>query len=94
MTDNTLFDEAVETIRSAAKLPRSVVVLPESRLIEDLGIDSLDLVGVLVALQDRWEVFIDDSDVARLKTVQDVIDFLIENRPDLAGAPERSSAAV
>lgn len=80
MNDDSLRDDVIATIRAAAKLPATRRIAPESRLVEDLGIDSLDLVGVLLAVQDRFDVVIDDAAINELKRVEDVIDHLIRER--------------
>ena len=47
-------------------------VNPEDRLYEDLGAESMDIVNLAVALEDRFGVFIPEEDLADLRTVQDV----------------------
>ena len=47
-------------------------IKPESRIIEDLGADSLDVVELLSRLEDEYGVTIPDDDVENLKTVADV----------------------
>ncbi len=47
-------------------------VNPEDRLYEDLGAESMDLVNLAVAIEDRFQVFIPEEDLADLRTVQDV----------------------
>ena len=43
------------------------------RLIEDLGADSSDLLNLVVALEDRFGIAIGEEDVARLRTVDDLL---------------------
>jgi acyl carrier protein len=52
---------------------------PESRLIEDLGGDSLDTVELVMAFEDEFELEIPDEDADKFKTVQNVIDYLTAN---------------
>lgn len=47
-------------------------VRPEDRLYEDLGAESMDLVNLAVAIEDRFEVFIPEEDLADLRTVYDL----------------------
>ncbi len=58
-----------ETIRSVSARAREAVITPESLLLEDLSLDSLDLVAVVIDLQDRFAVEIDPDEVATLRTV-------------------------
>ncbi|RFU40955.1 acyl carrier protein [Actinomadura logoneensis] len=51
-------------------------VTPEKNFIDDLDIDSLSMVEIAVAAQDRFHVEIPDDELRNLKTVQDVIDFV------------------
>ena len=44
----------------------------------DLGIDSLTMIDLVVAAEDRFEVRILDEDVERLRTVGDVVDYVLE----------------
>ena len=48
-----------------------------ARLIEDLGADSLDLVELIMAFEDHYEIVIPDEDGMRIKTVKDTVDYLI-----------------
>ena len=50
----------------------------ESKIIEDLGADSLDVVELVMALEEKFEVEIPDSDAEKLITINDVVTY-IEN---------------
>lgn len=47
-------------------------VTPQARLDEDLGIDSLTLVDVVVALEDQFGLVIPDDDWSRFRTIGDI----------------------
>lgn len=47
-----------------------------SSFVEDLGADSLDIVELIMALEDEFEMEVPDEDVERLLTVKDVIDYV------------------
>lgn len=49
------------------------VVHAGSRLKEDLALDSMDIVDLILALEERLNVKIDDKSVEDVKTVQDLI---------------------
>ncbi|MET9710817.1 acyl carrier protein [Nocardiopsis alba] len=51
-------------------------VKPEKNFVDDLDIDSLSMVEIAVAAQDRFGVEIPDDQLKDLKTVQDVITFI------------------
>jgi acyl carrier protein len=80
MIDSTLVAEVASIVRQAAKLPPHITIDAESRLVEDLAIDSLDLVGVLLAVQDRFDIVIDDEVVPSLRRVADLADTVAKDR--------------
>lgn len=49
-------------------------VSPEDRLLEDLGAQSLDVVNLLAALEDRYRIEIPESKLPDLRTVRDLFD--------------------
>ena len=71
-----LFVEVVGVVRKAAKLRLDVAIEHDSRLVEDLGIDSLDLVGVLIEIQDHFDVLIDDENLLKLARVRDIVQYV------------------
>lgn len=53
-----------------------------SRFVEDLGADSLDQIELVMALEDEFEIIIDDAEAEKIGTVQKTIDY-IANRTGL-----------
>ncbi|MEU3309616.1 acyl carrier protein [Nocardiopsis sp. NPDC006832] len=51
-------------------------VTPEKNFVDDLDIDSLSMVEIAVAAQDKFGVEIPDDQLKDLKTVQDVVNFI------------------
>ncbi|MDQ0359763.1 acyl carrier protein [Breznakia pachnodae] len=49
-------------------------VKPEANLKDDLGIDSLAAVELALELETEFDVRIEDEELAKLETVQDIID--------------------
>ena len=47
-------------------------VIPDAKIVDDLGADSLDVVELLSRLEDEYGVTIPDEEVEQLITVQDV----------------------
>ena len=56
------------------------MITADSRLVEDLAIDSLDLVGVLLAVQDHFDIVIDDDVVPSLRRVVDLAETVAKDR--------------
>ena len=53
--------------------------LPEdARIIEDIGLASLDLLELRFELETAWSARISDEEAISLKTVSDVVDLIIE----------------
>ncbi len=48
-------------------------VTPQASFIDDLGADSLDIVELVMALEEEYELEISDEDAEKIKTVQDVV---------------------
>lgn len=51
-------------------------VTPEASFIEDLGADSLDIVELVMALEEEYEIEISDEDAEKIKTVRDIISYI------------------
>lgn len=50
----------------------------DSNFLEDLGADSLDIVELIMAMEEEFELEIPDEDAERLLTVQDTIKYILE----------------
>lgn len=48
----------------------------DSKLVEDLGADSLDMVEMLMTLEDEFGISISDEDALKLKTVSDIVTYI------------------
>ena len=51
-------------------------IKPTSRVVEDLGADSLDMIEMLMSLEDNFGISVPDDKVASLKTVNDIVAFI------------------
>jgi len=50
--------------------------VPEAAFIDDLGADSLDIVELIMAMEDKFDLEISDDDLANIRTVKDVIEYI------------------
>ena len=70
-----IFDEVKNVVVEQLSVAPEAVKL-ESKIIEDLGADSLDVVELVMALEEKFEVEIPDGDAENLKTIDDVVKFI------------------
>jgi len=49
---------------------------PEAHILDDLGADSLDVVELMMALEESFDIVVPDEDVERLQTIGDVQQYL------------------
>jgi len=62
-------------------------VTPEATFQDDLGADSLALVELIMALEEKFEIEnIPDEDAEQIKTVQDAVNYITRRKRAEAGA--------
>jgi acyl carrier protein len=54
-------------------------VTMEASFIDDLGADSLDIVELVMALEEEFDIEIPDADAEKVVTVGDVVDYIKDN---------------
>jgi len=54
-------------------------ITPEASFIDDLGADSLDVVELVMAFEEEFDIEIPDEDAENIKTVQNAVDYIDEN---------------
>ncbi|NLY40536.1 MAG: acyl carrier protein [Desulfovibrionales bacterium] len=54
-------------------------VKPESSFVESLGADSLDLTELIMAMEEEFDIEIEDEDAQKILTVQDAINYIKAN---------------
>jgi acyl carrier protein len=52
----------------------------EAKFIDDLGADSLDLVELVMALEEEYDIEISDEDAEKIQTVGDAIEYIKSHR--------------
>jgi len=53
-------------------------IVPNARLIEDLGVDSLDTVELIMAFEEEFNIEVSDDAAEKARTVEDIIVYLAE----------------
>lgn len=51
----------------------------DTKIADDLGADSLDLVDLLMSIEDEFGVEIPDEEVENITTIGDVVDYIAKN---------------
>ena len=75
MNDQEILAGLGEIVEEIAGVPADEVT-PSKSFVDDLDIDSLSMVEIAVAAQDKFGVEIPDEQLKNLKTVQDVVDYV------------------
>jgi acyl carrier protein len=70
--DAVLLDVISGAIRSVNKRTQTMAITAGSRLVDDLALDSLDLVGVLMKLEDHYQIKIELDEVPNIETVAEL----------------------
>jgi acyl carrier protein len=52
------------------------MVTPEANVVDDLGADSLDVVELVMALEEAFDLEIPDEEAEKIRTVKDIIEYL------------------
>ena len=68
--------EKVQAILAKQLRIDAATVKPESRIKNDLGADSLDILQLLMTIEEEYGVTIPDEQLASFETVEDVVKFL------------------
>ena len=55
-------------------------IKPAASFIEDLGADSLDIVELVMAMEEEFEVEIPDEEAGNIKTVQDAVNYVTTHK--------------
>jgi acyl carrier protein len=84
MTDQEIIDKTNKVFEEAFEIEKEQLV-PQAHIFTDLGLDSLDIVDLIVALQTTFGVKIRNEEKVRdIRTLQDIYQFIssIKNEQD------------
>ena len=74
-----IFEKVQEKVAEQLGVDADEVTL-ESSFIDDLGADSLDIVELLMALEEEFDIEIPDEEAEKLTTVSDVVEYIKNNK--------------
>ena len=78
MSSEEVFEKVKGIIVEQLGVADTAVTL-EASFIDDLGADSLDIVELVMALEEEFDIEIPDADAEKVVTVGDVVDYIKEN---------------
>lgn len=76
-----VFDQVKESLADILSCDADKIEL-DTDLVRDLGVDSIDTVELIMAVEDTYDIKISDKDAEDLKTVGDVVKFIEDHLED------------
>ena len=78
MSSEEVYDKVKEIIVEQLGVAETAIT-PEASFIDDLGADSLDIVELITALEEEFDLEIPDADAEKVVTVNDVVEYIKDN---------------
>ena len=75
MQKDVVFEKLATIISTMTKVKKEEITL-DSDFELDLNLDSLDIVEIVMAIEDEFNITISDDDVLKLKTVKDAVEYI------------------
>ena len=72
--------EKLQTIISNQLAIDKSIVVPTADFTKELGADSLDVVELVMAFEEEFELEINDEVAGEMSTVQDALDYIVKNQ--------------
>ncbi len=70
-----MLEKVMELLAKQLRIDAATIT-PETSIIEDLGADSLDIVEMLMAVEEKFGITVSDEEAMQLRTIRDVADFI------------------
>ena len=74
-----IFDTVKKLIAAQLKVDEGSITR-ESRLVEDLKADSANVMVMIMDLEDKFGIMVEDDKIMQLRTVGDVVDYIEKNQ--------------
>lgn len=75
MDKNQVRSKVVDIIANQLGVEKDIITA-EANVVDDLGADSLDVVELVMALEEAFDLEIPDEDAENIRTVKDIFDYL------------------
>ena len=79
MAESTTFERLQTIVSNQLGIDKDKVV-ESADFTKELGADSLDVVELVMAFEEEFEIEIDDEGAGDMSTVQDALDYIVENQ--------------
>ena len=79
MSESATLTKLQEIVSKQLGIDESKVV-PSADFSKELGADSLDVVELVMAFEEEFEIEIDDEVAGEMVTVQDALDYIVKNK--------------
>lgn len=72
-----VFEKLKAMIANQTGIDESKITM-QSDILKELGLDSLDIVELIMAAEEEWDIIVEDEDVMSFKTIADVVKYVEE----------------
>lgn len=76
-----VFDQVKESLADILSCDAEKIDM-DTDLVRDLGVDSIDTVELIMAVEETYDITISDKEAQELKTVTDVVEFIEDHLED------------
>ena len=77
---DTVLEKVKEVISEQLGIEDTDSITTETTFIDDLGADSLDIVELIMALEEEFDMEITEEEAEKIKSVGDVVSYIEENK--------------
>ena len=74
-----IIEEAKNVVAEQLHVEKDIIT-ESSKFVDDLGADSLDIVELVMALEEKFDIEIPDSDAEKIVTLKDAVDYIENNK--------------
>jgi acyl carrier protein len=74
-----ILEDVIEVVAEQLSVDKGEIK-SESKFVEDLGADSLDVVELVMALEEKFDIEIPDEEAEKIATVADAVKYIEENK--------------
>ena len=73
-----MFDRTVGILKEYIDNP-DIEITRDSALVDDLGLSSLEVINIVAAIEDEFDIEVPDRVIPTLRTIGDIVDYLEKN---------------